>query len=117
MFSLLIVLLQSASELSLDAMVGGWTTQPTDGPSVAGFVQQGVAYMTQSSVGVLGTTGTWNLQQVLSVQRQVVAGMNYKIIAVFTTSMSNSTETTEFIIYVPLGATTGSVTSATALMM
>jgi len=98
----------------LQAM-GGWKTQTTDmnNPIISEAIKVALASITGE--GSLLGTGDWSCSQVLSVQTQVVAGLNYKITGEFTNLSDGHTQTIEFVVNVPPGQTP-SLKSATILL-
>jgi len=93
---------------------GGWKSIPVDSKNVDSIVSFGLVQMT-STTGLL-SEGVFSCSGVLSVQKQIVAGINYKIVAEFTNADTQSTQTIEFTVYVDLQGTM-TLTSSTELMM
>jgi len=107
--------LTSATPLMMERIlqIGGWKESSKDSVAVKDIISAGLTQMTTVG-GVLGQ-GEWSCTTVENVQTQVVAGINYKITAIFT-STSGSTQTIEFVMYVAPGQSPV-LTSATPLML
>jgi uncharacterized protein (DUF2344 family) len=70
--------------------IGGWTSQPADMNDIGLKEAVDTAMSTLKSGNGLLSTGLWSVSQIISVQTQVVAGVNYQILAEITNQNGES---------------------------